>query len=78
MNASASAAMIHDLMMLMPEPAPLAGGNLHGLWLEKFDSLDELDFSGNHSAAAATAERELTAVIRLARTSVLKVLQDLD
>ena len=73
-----SAAMIHDLMMLMPEPAPLAGGNLHALWLEKFDSLDELDSAGNHSAAAATAERELTAIISLARTAVLKVLQDLD
>ena len=43
-----------------------------------FDSLDELDSSGNHSAAAVTAEMELTAVIRMARAAVLKVLLDLD
>ena len=43
-----------------------------------FDSLDELDSSGNHSAAAVTVEMELTAVIRMARAAVLKVLLDLD
>ena len=73
-----SAAMVHDLMMLMPAPAPDSGEALHKLWLERFSSLDELDSAGNHSADATTAERVLTAAIRQARESVLQVLHELE
>ena len=73
-----NAAMVHDLMMLMPAPAPQAGVNLHQLWLEQFVSLDELDSTGKHSAAATEAEQDLTRAIRLAREAVLGVLEGLD
>lgn len=73
-----NAATIHDLMMLMPSPAPQAGVNLHQLWLEQFVSLDELDSTGKHSAEATEAEQNLTRAIRLAREAVLGVLEDLE
>ncbi len=73
-----NAAMIHDLMMLMPAPAPEAGVNLHQLWLKQFGSLDELDSNGKHSAAATEAERDLTQAIRHSREAVLKVLESLE
>jgi hypothetical protein len=73
-----SAAMTHDLMTLMPAPAPSAGNHLHALWLERFVHLDELDENGNHSGAAVAAEKELTVAIRQARSAVLEVLQQLE
>jgi hypothetical protein len=72
-----NAAMIHDLMMLMPEPAPTAGDKLHVLWLEHFARLDDLDSTGQHTGAAASAEQDLTRAIRSARKAVLEVLHDL-
>ena len=72
------AAMIHDLMMLMPEPAPLASEELYGLWNTEFVQLDELDQSGDHSGAAQRAEQRLTQAIRDARKAVLQVLGELD
>ena len=73
-----SAAMIHDLMMLMPGPAPLASEALYGLWNTEFVRLDELDQSGDHSGAAQRAEQSLTRAIRDARKAVLQVLGELD
>jgi hypothetical protein len=73
-----SAAMIHDLMMLMPEPAPGAGERLHALWVNKFSVLDDLDDAAAHTAAATEAERELTEAIRSARAAVLQVISELD
>lgn len=73
-----NAAMIHDLMMLMPPPAPAAGVELHDLWLERFSSLDDLDSTGSHSPAAQAAEKDLTRAIRDAREAVLQVLGELE
>lgn len=73
-----NAAMIHDLMMLMPQPAPLAGEELKGLWNAEFDRLEELNSSGDHSVAAQRAEQNLTLGIREARSAVLQVLVSLD
>jgi hypothetical protein len=73
-----SAAMVHDLMMLMPPPAPEAGSRLNQLWLERFDALDDLDASGSSTAAAVASESELTSAIRGARNAVLQVLAELD
>jgi hypothetical protein len=73
-----NAAMIHDLMMLMPAPAPAAGETLHNQWNEYFGSLDDIDATGNHTPQASEAERLLTKAIRGARQAVLKVLKKLE
>jgi hypothetical protein len=73
-----SAAMIHDLMMLMPAPAPAAGEALNLQWNELFASLDDIDGKGNHTPEASEAERLLTQAIRGARQAVLEVLKKLD
>lgn len=72
------AAMVHDLMMLMPAPAPEAGDSLHQSWLQHFSKLDALDDQGRHTAAAATAGREINASIERARKAVLAVLKSLE
>jgi hypothetical protein len=71
-------AMIRDLMMLMPAPGPAAGEELQRQWLERFGDLDDLDGSGNHTAAATEAERELTAAIARSREAVLEILKSLE
>ena len=73
-----SAAMIHDLMMLMPAPAPAAGEALHLQWNEFFGSLDDIDSARNHTPEASDAERLLTQAIRGARQAVLDVLKRLE
>jgi hypothetical protein len=73
-----SAAMIHDLMSLMPRPAPSAGKQLHALWLGRFDDLGALDGQSRHTADAAAAEQELTSAIRESRSAVLRVLERLE
>jgi hypothetical protein len=73
-----SVAMIRDLMSLMPAPGPEAGRELHGLWLNHFSSLDQLNVSGQHSEAAKEAEHELTQAVRQARVAVLEVLRSLE
>jgi hypothetical protein len=73
-----SAALIRDLTMLLPEPAPEAGEALHAAWLDSFDRLDDLDESGQHTGPAGDAERELTAAIGRTRDAVLSVLHRLD
>jgi hypothetical protein len=70
--------MIHDLMMLMPAPAPAAGEALHLQWNEFFASLDDIDSARNHTPEASEAERLLTQAIRGARQAVLDVLKKLD
>jgi hypothetical protein len=71
-------AMVRDLMMLMPAPGPGAGEELHRQWLERFGDLDDLDESGDHTAAATAAEREITRAIAQTREAVLEILQLLD
>lgn len=73
-----NASMIHDLMMLMPRPAPLAGEELKQLWNAEFARLEELDDAGEHSVAAQQAEQKLTWGINEARGAVLQVLASLD
>jgi hypothetical protein len=73
-----SVAMIHDLMMLMPEPGPTAGQELRETWLQHFADLDQLDKHGRHTSAATEAEKELSETIKLTRTAVLDVLRGLD
>jgi len=70
-------AMIRDLMMLMPDPAPVAGNDLHLRWQQLFGDLTQLDEAGEHSAAAKQAEQDLTAAIASAREAVLQVLKNL-
>lgn len=71
-------AMIHDLMMLMPPPAPEAGESLFRLWNQQFGALDQLDEDGRHSDSAVEAEKKLTEAIILARQAVLRVLRELE
>jgi hypothetical protein len=73
-----NAAMINDLMMLMPAPAPDAGETLHREWNEYFGALDDIEAAGSHTAAAQEAERLLTIAIRDARQAVLEGLKKLD
>ncbi len=73
-----NAAMIRDLMMLMPAPAPEAGESLHELWSGHFNALDDLDELGEHTDGAAEAEMALTRAIGEARQAVLDVLASLD
>ena len=73
-----SVAMIHDLMGLMPPPGPDAGRNLQELWMTHFSALDQLDASGNHTAPATEAEKELTGAVNRARAAVLEVLRNLE
>ena len=73
-----NAAMIHDLMMLMPAPAPAAGETLNRQWSEYFGSLDDIDAAGKHTPQASEAERLLTQAIRDARQAVLDVLKKLN
>lgn len=72
------AAMVHDLMMLMPAPAPAAGEALQQSWLAHFSQLDALDADGRHTAASTAAEREINASIERARKAVLVVLKSLE
>jgi hypothetical protein len=71
-------AMIRDLMSLMPPPGPAAGETLNREWQERFGYLDDLEASGDHTAAATAAEREITRAIAEAREAVLEILQRLD
>ena len=73
-----NAAMIHDLMMLMPTPAPAAGEALSRHWNESFGSLDDIDATGKHTPEASDAEKLLTQAIRDARQAVLDVLRKLN
>ena len=73
-----SVTMVRDLMNLMPAPAPAASDNLFQLWNEHMNALAELDEGGQHSAAAKTAEKELTIAIKQARGAVVGVLRTLD
>jgi hypothetical protein len=73
-----NAAMIHDLMMLMPAPAPAAGEALQLQWNDFFGSLDDIDDTGSHTPEASEAERLLTQAIRGARQAVLDVLKKLE
>jgi hypothetical protein len=73
-----NAAMIHDLMMLMPTPAPAAGEALNRHWNESFGSLDDVSTAGTHTKEASEAERLLTQAIRDARQAVLDVLKKLE
>jgi hypothetical protein len=73
-----NAAMISDLMMLMPAPAPVAGDALHRHWNKHFDFLDDIGPAGNHTAQAREAERLLTLAIGGARQAVLDVLKTLE
>lgn len=73
-----NAAMIHDLMGLMPVQAPRAGKHLNALWLDRFDDLGKLDGQFKLSANASAAEQELTSAIRESRFAVLHVLQGLE
>lgn len=73
-----SAALIRDLTMLMPEPAPASGEALYALWLERFDQLDDLDQAGQHTKPAGDAERDLTEAISEVRRAVLDVLHRLE
>lgn len=70
--------MVHDLMGLMPGPAPLAGEKLHQVWLGNFSELDQLDAQGGHTLAATTAERSLNEAIEQSRDAVLEVLHSLE
>jgi hypothetical protein len=71
-------AMVRDLMMLMPPPAPAAGEALQAAWNRGFNALDDLDAGDRHSTEGARAERELTERIDEARAAVLEVLASLD
>ena len=73
-----NAAMINDLMGLMPGPAPGAGKRLNALWIEQFFSLGEQDGRGAFTHASSRAEQELTDAIRDARMAVLEVLNMLE
>ena len=72
------AAMIHDLMMLMPPPAPSAGEMLDQAWQSFFGALDDRGPAGEPTAGAREAEQKLTEAIREARSAVLLVLNRLD
>lgn len=71
-------AMIRDLMMLMPPPAPAAGDALQAAWNKGFNALDDLESGDRHTDAAIRSERELTERIEQARAAVLEVLAGLD
>lgn len=73
-----NAAMVFDLMMLMPEPGPRAGEALHQLWISRFADLDDIEQNGAHSSAAREAEKSLHQAIVDAREAVLQVLQELN
>jgi len=73
-----SVTMVRDLMNLMPAPAPAASDNLFRLWNEHVNALAELDGDGLHSDAAKTAEKELAAAIKQARSAVIEVLKTLN
>ncbi len=73
-----SVTMVRDLMNLMPAPAPVASDNLFRLWNEHVNVLPGLESNGKHTAAAKTAEKELTSAIKQARVAVLDVLNKLD
>lgn len=73
-----SVTMVRDLMNLMPAPAPVASDKLFRLWNEHVNALAELDGEGQHTAAAQTAEKELTAVIKQTRVAVIEVLKKLE
>ncbi|NND44236.1 MAG: hypothetical protein HKN58_02855 [Xanthomonadales bacterium] len=73
-----SAAMIRDLSMVMPEPAPAAGIAVHELWVEHVNFLSELDVSGRHTERARRAEREISRGVSEARAAMLEVLKRLE
>lgn len=73
-----SAAMVRDLMMLMPEPAPSSGERLHRNWLRHFGKLDDVGTDGGRSESARQAEEILREDIAHARGAVLEVLRSLD
>lgn len=70
--------MVHDLMGLMPAPAPEAGHALQQTWQGQFSDLDRLDPQGLHTVAATAAERDLNEAIEHARQAVLGVLRSLE
>lgn len=73
-----SVAMIRDLMNLMPGDAPEAGQSMHALWHMHVNELPVLTASGEHTAAAARAERELSEAIDGSRRAVVEVLRALE
>jgi hypothetical protein len=70
--------MVHDLMQLMPPPAPAAASRLSKAWFSHFDALDDLNAAGAHEDTAQQAEAVLTEAIRSARRAVLTVLAELE
>jgi hypothetical protein len=73
-----NAAMIRDLMGLMPDPAPEAGQNLQDLWEKEFLDLGVLSSATTYTPDATDSEHRLTVSIREARTAVLDVLEELE
>ena len=73
-----SVSMIRDLMNLMPSPGPEAGRDLHNLWNEHINFLDELSADGTHSDRATRAEKEMTDAINATRKAIIMVLRSLE
>lgn len=71
-------AMVRDLAMVMPAPAPAAGEEIYRLWGEHVNALTELSETGQHSERAQLAEREITAAVQATRKAVLSVLKNLE
>jgi hypothetical protein len=73
-----SVALIQDLTMVMPVPAPAAGEKLYKTWSENVSNLTNLNEQGSHSEMAIEAEREITHGVQATRTAVLQVLKSLE
>jgi hypothetical protein len=71
-------ALIRDLMNLMPDPAPLAGRELHQLWNQHVNQLQQLNDDGRHTETASRAEDELTRAIEGTRMAIVAVLRSLE
>jgi hypothetical protein len=71
-------ALIRDLMNLMPDPAPLAGRELHQLWNQHVNQLQQLHDDGRHTETASRAEDELTRAIEDSRMAIVAVLRSLE
>jgi hypothetical protein len=72
------AAIIRDLTMVMPAPAPEAGETIHSLWVQHVNHLSRADATGRHTERAMEAEREIARGVNEAREAILQVLKDLE